>query len=178
MLARWFFRYAFIAPFLALLVMLTGVVSGMNWLLALGMAIWFSLTPVLLWLWFFTGRGDGDWPFGPRLGGEPRFYGPEVRHLMTLQLGLFAALFSVGLMLTLVFGLFDTSRIAELPEGLLRFGRIALALFPILFGFSWLNALFMIETSNRTRRHWLIPHALRARRARFYENWPNVEGWG
>jgi len=178
MLARWFLRYAFIAPFLSLLVMLAGNVSGMNWLLALGMAIWFSLTLALLWLWFFAGRGDGDWPFGPRLGNQPRFYGPEVRHLMTLHLGLFAVLFAASVLLTLGYALFDPSRIAVMPDGLLRFGRFAVALFPLLFGFSWLNALFLIEISNNERRHWLVPQRIVERRARFYENWPNVDGWG
>ena len=178
MLARWFFRYAVAAALATPPVMLAGAISGTNWLLALGMAIWFSLTPVLLWLWFFAGRGDGDWPFGPRLGGEPRFYGPEVHHLMSLQLGLFAALFVAGVLLTLVYALFDPSHIVELPDQLLRFGGFALALFPLLFGFSWLNALFLIGISNKERRHWLVPQRIVERRARFYANWPNVEGWG
>lgn len=178
MLARQLIHYVSVAPFVAPTVMLVGLFAGIDWLLFIGIAAWFSVTPALLWLWFFAGDGDGGWPFGHGGGDEPRFYGPEVRHLMTFHLRLFAVLFSVALLSSLVLALFDPPRIADLPEGLFRFGILVLIAFPVLFGYSWLNSLFMIAISSETRRHSLIPQHIVERRARFYEKWPDVEGWG
>ncbi|MBI1234569.1 MAG: hypothetical protein GC208_08705 [Alphaproteobacteria bacterium] len=178
MLARWFFRYALAAPVIAFPLVVAGYGSEQSWLLAVGIGVWFSITLVIFGLWFFADRGDGRWPFAPSGKRKPLHYGPEVRYGMAVLLaGLGVLLLVAGLASFATTGL-DPERVAQWESRLWQPVLAVLILFPIVFVGIWFMSVFWIGLTRGLNAKLFLPKDLRERRARFYENWPNVDGWG
>lgn len=144
-----------------------------------------TLSALFLWIsgtgafWIFKvrfDRGDGLWPFAPRHSTTaPKCYWPEVfEHFPRLVLILGA----VGSLTLFPFA----ARLSALGFGGLELiGRLLVgvnfwASISILIAYA--KAQSDAQDMRPENRKRYVPLSVQRRRARFYENWPNVDGWG
>lgn len=151
-----------------------------SWPLYAGFGVALSLgLGFIVWAWFKTPTGDGAWPFAPADGPAPSHWAPEVAFWLRWSAFATGALLAIG---ALAWGLTSTGLIGFntfLGSAMIVPGIIALVGWPFLFPAALANALhFARRRPHQDSRISILPYKLRMRRQRFYENWPNVDGWG
>lgn len=116
--------------------------------------------------------GDDDWPFVPKRHLAKPIYWPELLYLVRLHLIAINAIY----LILLIPGILASTSAFDWTfwEAVWQ----ALYLTNFWFAQSLFSAWVIASGKSRNGSGSELPHSLRERRARFYENWPNVDGWG